>query len=162
MKIIDMNTVTINTVTISPKSLIYSLLLISVFFLSACSTTSTMMVDDMADTEAMVIREAQFEDADASHQGSGDLKILQNGTERTVRFENFQGTPGPGLVVLLVENVAGKNKSEIGASVELGDLKSTNGNQNYTIPEGVDLSKYDGVMVYCKPFSVVFSRAAFK
>ena len=138
------------------------LLLTSILLLSACSTTSTTIIDDVKDTQAVIVREGIFEDADASHKGSGVLKVLQKDSELTVRFEDFEGTAGPGLVVLLVENVNGKNKSEIGSFLELGPLKSTNGNQNYTVPEGTDLSKYTGVMVYCKPFSVIFSRAAFK
>ena len=33
------------------------------------------------------------------------------------------------------------------------------GNQNYEIPAGVDLSEYQGVVIYCVPFHVVFATA---
>ena len=140
------------------KYSILVLVLASVLFLVACGSTPTLTINDKEDTQGEIIREGKFEDADASHQGSGDLRIRQN----NVHFSNFSVTNGPGLVVLLVENVAGKNKSELGEFIELGDLRSTNGSHNYTIPTGIDLSKYDGVIIYCKPFGVVFSRAAFK
>lgn len=131
--------------------------------LAGCSFTPTETIDDAKpDADAVVLREGQFQDADASHKGSGNLTILQTGDARTARFENFEGTAGPGLKVLLVENVAGKNHDEIGNYVDLGSLKSTNGNQNYAIPNDVDLSKFTGIMIYCEPFSVVFSRAAFQ
>jgi hypothetical protein len=43
--------------------------------------------------------------------------------------------------------------------LDLGRLKANNGNQNYDIPEGTDLSKYDTVLVWCKQFSVLFGSA---
>lgn len=145
-----------------PKQLIVTFLLSSILFLTACSSTPTTTLDDVKDVEAVVIREGTFEDADASHQGSGDLKVLEKGDELTVRFENFESTNGPDLKVILVEKIEGTNRNSIGNKLELGALKSTNGNQNYTVPAGTDLSNYTGVMIYCKQFGVVFSRAAFK
>jgi hypothetical protein len=41
----------------------------------------------------------------------------------------------------------------------LGPLKGNIGNQNYAIPEDVDLSQFSSVVIYCKPFHVVFSYA---
>ena len=43
--------------------------------------------------------------------------------------------------------------------VELGKLKGNIGNQNYPIPEGVDPTKFNAVVIYCKPFHVLFSVA---
>ena len=43
--------------------------------------------------------------------------------------------------------------------VNLGKLKANNGNQNYNIPDGTDLSKYDSVLIWCKQFSVLFGNA---
>jgi len=38
-------------------------------------------------------------------------------------------------------------------------LKANNGNQNYELPEGIDLEKYDKVLVWCQMFSVLFGSA---
>ena len=45
--------------------------------------------------------------------------------------------------------------------IHLGALKGNVGNQNYDIPADVDLSEYRSVVIYCVPFHVVFSTAAF-
>ena len=42
---------------------------------------------------------------------------------------------------------------------DLGKLKGNIGNQNYTVPDGVDVSAQMSVVIYCKPFSVIFSVA---
>ena len=33
------------------------------------------------------------------------------------------------------------------------------GNQNYSIPEGIDASTFNSAVIYCKPFHVIFSVA---
>ena len=43
--------------------------------------------------------------------------------------------------------------------VALGQLKGNIGDQNYTIPADVDLSKYPSVVIWCEQFSVLFSAA---
>ena len=43
--------------------------------------------------------------------------------------------------------------------VELGPLKGTEGDQNYSIPAGTDLSKYKTVAIYCERFNVTFGAA---
>ena len=32
-------------------------------------------------------------------------------------------------------------------------------NQNYNIPSEIDLTKYNTVLIWCRPFSVLFSSA---
>jgi hypothetical protein len=44
-------------------------------------------------------------------------------------------------------------------SVSLGKLKANNGNQNYNIPSQTDLTKYNTVLIWCRPFSVLFGSA---
>jgi hypothetical protein len=43
--------------------------------------------------------------------------------------------------------------------IDLGDLKGNIGEQNYEIPEGVDLSVYDTVAIWCVRFAVGFGSA---
>ncbi|MCP4139662.1 MAG: DM13 domain-containing protein [Chloroflexi bacterium] len=134
------------------------------------AAASTMMPDhemeeEMPETEAeaewALVSEGEFQDADNQHRGSGTASIFQQGNQQVLRFENFNVTNGPDLHVLLVENIAGSNHDEIGNFVDLGKLKGNMGNQNYEIATDVDISQYEGVIIYCMPFHVVFSRASF-
>ena len=43
--------------------------------------------------------------------------------------------------------------------VDLGKLKGNKGNQNYEIPDDVDIASMRSVTIYCKPFQVIFSVA---
>jgi len=43
--------------------------------------------------------------------------------------------------------------------ISIGKLKGNIGNQNYPIPDAIDVNDYDGVLIYCVPFKVPFARA---
>ena len=40
-----------------------------------------------------------------------------------------------------------------------GLLKANQGDQNYDLPDSVDLQKYDSVVIYCERFHAVFGVA---
>ena len=73
------------------------------------------------------------------------LSLIENNNE-----EKYNG---PDLYVYLS---VGKDTSDI---VNLGRLKGNIGNQNYEIPTGTDLSKYNTVLIWCKAFSTLFGSA---
>jgi hypothetical protein len=91
---------------------------------------------------------------DGIHDAQGNALVipLENG-QKVLRLEDFRSTNGPDLYVYLA--------TDSGASdyVSLGRLKANIGNQNYDIPAGTDLSKYDNVLIWCKQFSVLFGSA---
>ncbi len=94
---------------------------------------------------------------DGIHNAEGTSKVisLEDGTS-ILRFENFKSTNGPDLYVYLATDDSATN------FIDLGRLKANNGNQNYNIPDGTDLSKYDTVLIWCKQFSVLFGSAELK
>jgi electron transfer DM13 len=91
---------------------------------------------------------------DGIHNAEGVAKViaLNDGTY-VLRLENFKATNGPDLYVYLATD---KSASDI---VNLGRLKGNIGNQNYPIPDGTDLTKYNTVLIWCKAFSVLFGSA---
>ena len=113
-----------------------------------------------APAEWIVVRQGSFVDADSFHKGSGMATIFQQGEEQVLRFEAFTVTNGPDLHVILTKHPAPASRSDVGEDyIDLGSLKGNQGNQNYEIPAGTDLSQYQSVVIYCVPFHVVFATA---
>ncbi len=132
---------------------------------AAAAMDDKEMAEDMPENDAaedwIATHTGTFVGADAVHQGSGTATIYEMGAERFLRFDPFEVTNGPDLHVLLVANPDGSGQRDIAPYVDLGQLKGNIGAQNYEIPADVDLSEYNGVIIYCMPFHVVFSSASF-
>ena len=108
------------------------------------------------------IKTGEFKDADSFHRESGQATIYR-GPDGSflLRLENLRVTNGPALHVFLSAHEDPDNSGEVRDQgfFDLGDLKGNRGNQNYPIPTEVDITAYNSVVIYCKPFSVVFSVA---
>ena len=103
-----------------------------------------------------------FKDADRFHQGSGTATLYAlPGEEQVLRLEGFNVTNGPDLHVILSPHPDPTSQAQVKgeAYLDLGKLKGNIGNQSYTIPAGTDVSVYRSVVIYCKPFQVIFSVA---
>ena len=72
-----------------------------------------------------------------------------------VRFENFAVTNGPDLNVYLSK---GQNPGL--GYVDLGDLKGSQGDQNYGLPADIRPDEYRFILVWCVSFSVLFGYAS--
>ena len=111
---------------------------------------------------ATVVKIGTFRDADRFHKGSGSVTIyrLDDGSH-VLRLEDFQVTNGPDLRVILSPTSDPQRPDDVTAPgyVELGKLKGNIGNQNYPIDAGVDVSAMGSVVIYCKPFRVLFAVA---
>ena len=110
------------------------------------------------------VKVGQFRDGDSFHKGSGNATIYNLGTDGFVlRFEDFNIINGPDLRVLLTTHADPMGRSDVHADdvtyVELGKLKGNLGNQNYPIPDSVNVDDQHSVVIYCKPFQVVFAVA---
>jgi hypothetical protein len=90
------------------------------------------------------------------HSVAGQALLITEGEKQTVRFENFNTDNGPQLHIYL--------SADLGSDdfVDLGPIKATKGNVNYDVPKGTDTNKYKNVLVWCKPFGVLFSYAELK
>lgn len=99
------------------------------------------------------IYSGNFVDADSFHMVSGTANVLSDGNSEYLRFENFRSTNGPDLKVYLAEYL------EAASYISLGELKGNIGDQNYEIPAGTDLEKYNYALIWCEQFSVLFGYA---
>ena len=95
---------------------------------------------------------------------AGMATIYNLGTDGYVlRFEDFNVINGPDLRVLVTTHPDPMGRGDVHADdvtyVELGKLKGNIGNQNYPIPPEVNVDDQHSVVIYCKPFQVVFAVA---
>jgi len=105
--------------------------------------------------EARVTRRGMFQGADDFHFGRGDALLIETEPGRyTLRFENFSVRNGPDLFVYLTGD-----PGSVDGAVNLGGLKATDGNLNYHVPEGIDVSQYRYAIVWCRQFTVLFASA---
>ncbi|MCY4449635.1 MAG: DM13 domain-containing protein [Chloroflexi bacterium] len=123
---------------------------------------ATMMPEMMAPAGPVAVKQGMFRDADSFHKGEGSatLYTLPDGSN-VLRLEDFRVTNGPDLRVILASHPDPMSRGNVhsGEYVELGKLKGNIGNQNYTLPEGLSPDVYNSVIIYCKPFQVLFSVA---
>ena len=120
------------------------------------------MPKEMMEASNVVVASGQFRDGDSFHKGEGKATIyeLADG-QQVLRFEDFKVTNGPDLRVLLVNHSNPEGRGDLEAGYEeLGKLKGNIGNQNYPISDSIDVDGYGSIVIYCKPFHVVFSVAS--
>lgn len=96
------------------------------------------------------------------HDVEGRAVVIETvGGTRYLRFEDFETSNGPDLVVYL--SVLGPDQGWYDADdsefLDLGELKGNIGDQNYELAADVDLSKYHSVVVWCRRFTVGFAVA---
>lgn len=95
---------------------------------------------------------------DPIHYGKGGVTVYS----QTVFLEkDFEVGPGPKFHVYLVPNQMIRHSSDVTSTmfVDLGRLRSFKGSQKYPIPDGVDLSNYPSVVIWCAEFGVLISPA---
>jgi hypothetical protein len=97
------------------------------------------------------------------HQTTGRALVLDTEDgRRFLRFEGFETSNGPDLLVYLSAKTPAGTDDWHGYDqdfVDLGTLKGNVGNQNYLIPAGVDLDRYSTAVVWCRRFEVGFAAA---
>lgn len=101
-----------------------------------------------------VIAEGSF--INGVHATSGKVKIVLDAGVQKLSMENFKTDAGPDLKVYL------SNDLNASLFINLGELKSTNGNIVYTIADKPDYNKYKYVLIWCEQFAVLFGSAELK
>jgi hypothetical protein len=111
--------------------------------------------------EPTVLAEGEF--VSLEHQTMGTALIVETANgRRFLRFEGFETSNGPDLVVYLSTKEPAGPDDWYGYDrdfVDLGVLKGNVGNQNYAIPPDVDLNRYATAVVWCRRFTVGFAAA---
>lgn len=135
------------------KVALFFLLMISVTIACKKENTPTVVLNEKVD--AITATEKTKGNFNNGPYGSsaGTAKIYNVGDKLQLALESFSSSNGPNLMVYL-----SKEKEPVNF-VNLGDLKSTSGNQLYDIPTGISATDYKYALIYCKRFSHLFGFA---
>ncbi|HMI50084.1 MAG TPA: DM13 domain-containing protein [Candidatus Saccharimonadales bacterium] len=98
------------------------------------------------------------------HKTEGRATIYQAPDGLVIlRLTGFKTSNGPDVHVILVAAMDSADDANFlpgkTERVELGKLKGNEGDQNYEIPTGTDLSKFRTVSIYCERFNANFGTA---
>ena len=110
------------------------------------------------DGQGSVLAAGAFQGADDFHFGRGRALLIEVEPGRQVlRFEDFAVQNGPDLFVYLSTDPDGYSED----GLELGRLRATDGNVNYDVPAGTDVSHFRSAVIWCRQFGVLFATATF-
>ncbi len=124
-------------------------------FFSACKKetgASTVTLNEMVNPVAAVVKKGDFMSGPYGNV-SGMAELFKQDTVYTIKLTNFASSNGPDLHVYLSKEVMPVNY------IDLGSLKSTNGNQVYNIPGKPDFSAYKYIAIHCVAFNHLFGSA---
>ncbi len=120
-------------------------------FLNGCSKTPDNITETLPTAVTNLLTGTFTSNA---HSTSGTVKVVVEASgKKFLVFENFRTDNGPNLFVWLSPNTSGSPFQE------LGSLKAVNGNFSYELDASKNFSSNNRVLIWCKPFSVLFGHA---
>ncbi|MBL7861815.1 MAG: DM13 domain-containing protein [Cyclobacteriaceae bacterium] len=135
------------------KKLMMLLVIGAAMSCDADEATPTNPVNDAFDESmATLLREGTWMGS-GSYTVSGVAQIYDHNGKKVLLLNNFSSSNGPDLRVYL------STTTGAASFVNLGKLKSTNGKQTYSIPDGTDIDQFKFVLIWCQQFSVLFGKA---
>ena len=125
---------------------------------------STTFIGNTVDEDVAVAGQGNVELAAGSfesvaHSTTGRAAVVRLASGGSVlTLTDFETDPGPDVRVLLVPGeVAGDGDVE--DAIDLGGIKGNKGDQQYELPDGVDVRRQATVVLWCRPFTVRFGQA---
>jgi uncharacterized membrane protein len=99
-----------------------------------------------------------------AHQTNGEVGIYDLGGRLVLRFTGFSTSNGPDVHVYLVAAPDAFDDDTVrhAGFINLGKMKGNQGDQNYELPPGVDLSIYRSVSLWCQRFNVNFGACSLR
>ncbi|GAB2661346.1 DM13 domain-containing protein [Flavihumibacter cheonanensis] len=124
------------------------------FLFISCSKekeTASDTLNDIIPANSIELYGGDF--VSAAHPTSGKARLVSSQGKWYMILENFSTDPGPDLKLYLANNQAAAK------FVNLGNLKSSKGQQVYAISGMPDPNEYPYVLIWCQQFSVLFGVA---
>jgi hypothetical protein len=96
-----------------------------------------------------------------AHETEGTATIYESDNKRILRLTNFKTSNGPDVHVYLVAAPDATDNATVTKAgfVDLGSMKGNVGDQNYDVPDSVDLGKYRAATIWCERFNINFATA---
>jgi hypothetical protein len=111
----------------------------------------------------VIVARGAFTAVDEVRNASGNVIIYQQAdNSKVVRFEEFVAVNGPDLRVMLTAKTLDQLTADpsLGITdVDLGPLRGTQGNQNYSLPPEINVSSYTRVVIVSNSLNIVYSIA---
>ena len=110
---------------------------------------------------APVLAQGGFYPVEKEGRGTARIAALPDG-RRVLRLEGFEVSQNTDLFVWLSEAVQPRTSvAAIEAErVEIGNLKSTVGSQNYDIPPDLPTERIRSIVIWCQPVQIAYTAAA--
>ena len=111
-------------------------------------------------TAPMIVLSGRFHSVAHETRGTASVHDLGGGN-RVLRLTDFATSNGPDVRVYMIAARDASDNATVTRSgyLELGKLKGNEGDQNYDVPAGTDLTKYHAVTIWCYRFNVNFATA---
>jgi hypothetical protein len=128
----------------------------SVFILASCTKESAAPVINIPNPApgGSVVRTGGF--LSNVHPTSGTVRYVTDNGKRYLVFENFRTDNGPDLRVYL------SKAADLNDAQEVGKLTAASGNFSYELAGHLDPLQYNYVLIWCRPFSVLFGHAVLR
>ena len=126
---------------------------------SACGATTRTTTIQNPVSPALTSATVTFISRDHGTSGVARVLELADG-RRIVRLEGLDTDNGPDLYLYLTANPAAGDEGAFDDDhVNLGRLKGNQGDQNYDLPTGTDLTRRATVVIWCDRFNSAFGAA---
>jgi hypothetical protein len=98
------------------------------------------------------------------HKTTGRATVYRQADgSRVLRFTDFSTSNGPAVHVLLIDGKSTDPTKDFSLAtvrnLDLGDLKGNQGDQDYRVPNEVNLAQMNTVAIYCERFHANFGTA---
>ncbi|MFC6011081.1 DM13 domain-containing protein [Nocardia lasii] len=124
------------------------------------TTVDEAPVTAMGGTALTVLATGEFVSHEHATTGTVQLQRTPEGT-LVLRISDLRTSDGPALRVWLTDQPVTDDwhNFDDGDHVDLGALKGNEGNQNYELPAGTEISTLESVSIWCARFHVSFGAA---
>ena len=116
------------------------------------NNTATIVLNEMTDTSAVLKYSGDFASGPYGTV-TGKAEIYEKASTFEVKLAGFNSSNGPALHVFISKEALQIN------FIDLGALKSTAGNQVYSVPGMPDFMDYKYISIHCVAYNHLFGSA---